>query len=180
MITIKINDREVVEALGKLARRCSDLRPAMDDIGEYMVEATKQRFVRGEAPDGTKWAPNKATTLREYFRKRGGGTVLRKGERMKVAGGELLGAGKKVLIGESKRLGTEIASRPESRRVEITSNLIYAATQQFGAQKGSFGRTKKGAPIPWGNIPARPFLGLSDKDKEAVLDIIQEHLELAG
>jgi len=178
MITIKINDREVTEALGKLAGRCSDLRPAMDDIGEYMVESTKKRFATSTAPDGTKWAPNKETTLREYFRRKGGGTVLRKGEKGPVPGGQILGS-KKVMIGESKRLGTEIAPKAEQRRVEITSSLIYSAVQQFGAARGSFGRTKRGAPIPWGNIPARPFMGLSDEDKAAVLDIIQEHLELA-
>jgi phage gpG-like protein len=180
MIIIKINDREVVAALGKLAGRCSDMRPAMDDIGEYMIESIKKRFATGTAPDGSKWAPNKTSTIREYFRKKGGGTVLRKGERMKVTGGELLGSSKKVMIGESKRLGTEVASRPESHRVEISSSPIYSATQHFGAKRGSFGRTKRGAPIPWGDIPARPYMDLSEEDKAAVLDIIQEHLELTN
>ncbi len=49
--------------------------------------------------------------------------------------------------------------------VEIGTNRIYGATHQFGdASRG---------------IPARPFLGVSDDDAEAILDILAEHLEVA-
>ncbi len=34
---------------------------------------------------------------------------------------------------------------------------------------------KRGAPIPWGDIPARPFLGLSD-DEADVRDIVARYL----
>ena len=42
------------------------------------------------------------------------------------------------------------------------------------------GKTRRGAPIPWGDIPARPFVGLSSEDKEAVLETIAEALERAA
>jgi len=32
------------------------------------------------------------------------------------------------------------------------------------------------APIPWGNVPARPFLGLSSDDQRDVLEIMREAL----
>ncbi len=56
--------------------------------------------------------------------------------------------------------------------MEIGSPSIYAGTHQFGAAKGAFGSTSKGAPIPWGDIPARPFLGLSDADEADIRDLI--------
>jgi len=59
----------------------------------------------------------------------------------------------------------------------VGSVLEYAAVQQFGAKKGAFGRTRRGAPIPWGDIPPRPFLGLSDADRRSILDLIAEHLD---
>jgi len=34
-------------------------------------------------------------------------------------------------------------------------------------------------PIPWGDIPARPFLGLSDEDRSGILDIVSEALAAA-
>lgn len=46
----------------------------------------------------------------------------------------------------------------------------YAATMQFGASKGAFGRTKVNGPIPWGDIPARPYLGISAEDETNLLD----------
>jgi len=51
--------------------------------------------------------------------------------------------------------------------------------QQFGAKKGQFGKTRRGAPIPWGNIPARPFLGVSVSDRSDILAILAEHLRKA-
>jgi phage virion morphogenesis protein len=45
------------------------------------------------------------------------------------------------------------------------TNLIYGATHQFGD--------------PRRNIPERPFLGVSDDDRDAILDIIREHIQAA-
>ena len=47
-------------------------------------------------------------------------------------------------------------------RLEFGTDRKYGATHQFGD--------------PRRNIPARPFLGLSDDDHREVLDILQEHL----
>jgi phage gpG-like protein len=54
--------------------------------------------------------------------------------------------------------------------------MVYAAAQQFGMKKGYAGRNSKGRPIPWGDIPARPFLGISDYDKATILDFIAMNL----
>ena len=51
---------------------------------------------------------------------------------------------------------------------EVGSTRIYAGAHQFGARRGACGTNKKGAPIPWGDIPARPFLGVSDADKKTI------------
>jgi phage virion morphogenesis protein len=56
--------------------------------------------------------------------------------------------------------------------LEVGSSLPYAAMQQFGGTKSEF-------PWLWGDIPARPFLGISDDDKASILDEIQAHIEAA-
>lgn len=157
-------------ALKRLA--AGDTRKAMDDIGEYMVSTTKDRFSAGQAPDNTPWEANTEATLKAFARRKRGSTVRRKGERVKAAGL----SGKRVLIGESQRLATEIHYRATSGSVEIGSSLEYSAVQQFGAKRGAFGATKRGAPIPWNDIPARPYLGLSDRDRDEVVLILQEHV----
>ena len=52
----------------------------------------------------------------------------------------------------------------------------YAGTHQFGAKKGQYGSTSRGQPIPWGDIPAREFLGLSDDDESEIVDIVSGYL----
>lgn len=151
MITIELENQRVLDALNNLAKHSQNLMPAMQDIGEYMVMATKQRFSTATAPDGSKWAENSALTAK-------------------------LKGHNKPLIGESKRLSNEIHYNASAGGIEIGSSLIYAATQQFGATKGSFGTTKRGGPIPWQTIPARPFLGVSASDADHITDILREHL----
>lgn len=158
-IRIDIDDADARAALSRLAELGGNLRPAMEDIGELLIVRTRERFAAGVGPDGTPWAPKSPVTLQQYRRRRVNAP--------------------KPLIGESKRLSTEIAKRVGDDSVEVGSALVYAATQQLGALKGSFGRTAKGAPIPWGTIPARPFLGISDQDRTDIRDILLEHLEEA-
>lgn len=174
MIQVTWDDRRVQKALADMAGRCDDLRPALSDIGELLAESAKRRFATATAPDGRRWAPNKPSTMRRYLtrfsgsqRKRGGGLTKR---------GAARAAAKKPLTGETKALRTTIAYTAEARKVTIHSPMEYAAVQQFGAKKGAFGRTRKGAPIPWGDIPARPFLGISDDDRDGVLRIVRRYV----
>ncbi|MGP1664485.1 MAG: phage virion morphogenesis protein [Rhodanobacter sp.] len=154
MITIELDDRDVAAAMRGLAQQLGNLRPAYQDIGEYLITSTRRRFASGTGPDGVPWMPNTALTL---SRKKG----------------------TKPLIGETRRLGSEIALHVDNDSASVGSNLIYAAPQQFGALRGQYGRTKRNGPIPWGNIPARPFIGVSNDDATAVLDIVSEHIQSA-
>ena len=65
MITIDIDDREVIAALKRFSERAgeSGLKPVLALIGERLAETTKQRFVSSTGPDGKRWAANKPATL---------------------------------------------------------------------------------------------------------------------
>ena len=58
----------------------------------------------------------------------------------------------------------------------VGTNVVYAATHQFGATRGAFGTTSRGNPIPWGDIPARLFLGVNPETERSILDILRRHL----
>ncbi|UZZ12206.1 phage virion morphogenesis protein [Ectopseudomonas mendocina] len=73
------------------------------------------------------------------------------------------------LVGESRRLANEIHYRATANTLEWGSSLAYAGMQQNGGLKAAY-------PHLWGNIPARPFLGLSSEDEAMALEILQEHL----
>ncbi len=57
----------------------------------------------------------------------------------------------------------------DNNTLEIGSPMEYAAMQQFGGTKDEFSHL-------WGDIPARPFLGISSDDEAEILNIIEKHL----
>lgn len=157
MISIQFNADAVFAQLARARASLTDMTPVYQDIGEYMVKATRDRFATSTAPDGTRWRAKSPATLAKY---------LRSGD----------GARPYPLIGPSGRLGKEIASAVTRNSAEIGSALEYSAVMQDGAAKGAFGTNKIGRPLPWGTIPARPWLGVSVADEAAIIDIVDEHL----
>lgn len=157
MIRVEYNSEAVSAGLERLARGLSDTTPAMQEIGEYLVVSTKDRFPSGKAPDGSPWAAKSQTTIARY---------LAQGDRVD----------NRPLFGPSGQLSSTIHYRAGRDQVAVGSALIYSAVMQFGAGQGAFGATSRGSPIPWGDIPARPFLGLSDADEGALIDIVEEYL----
>lgn len=168
-IRIKVDNRAALAALQRLAQQAGDLGGALNQIGEALAETTKQRFAAGRAPDGTPWAPNSAVTIDGFVNVFSGS---RKKDGSLSKRGAARAGGKRPLIGETRRLSTEIFHQVVGDAVEIGSSLPYAATQQFGARRGAFGADRHGRPLPWGDIPARPFLGVSEADAELVEDIV--------
>lgn len=157
MITTEFNTTEAAAAIRRAAEQLDDMTPLFRDVAEYMTEATRRRFVTGTAPDGSKWAPKKQSTLDRY--KRMGYGNLRK-----------------ALIGPGKRLSREIVSEATASGAVIGSALIYSRVMQEGAAKGAFGADRRGRPIPWGRIPARVWLGISAADEQAIIEIADEYL----
>lgn len=158
MIRLQFNAGPTREALGAAKQLLGDMTPVHRDIGEYMIEATRKRFQRGEAPDGSKWPAKSAATL-ERYRRMGYGRLVR------------------PLIGPGKALSRQIVQFVSRDGVVIGSSLIYSGVMQDGAAKGAFGTNSKGRPIPWGRIPARVWLGISAEDGRNIVDITDEHLE---
>jgi phage virion morphogenesis protein len=156
--TYELKIDELTPALVDAIRRLDNPRDLMSEIAELLVDSTRQRFPKGESPDGVKWAPKSPTTLAAYG--------ARKSNRVDV----------RPLFGPSGSLSSQIFSDHGDDFAEVGSPMIYAAAMQFGAAQGAFGPTSRGGPIPWGSIPARPFLGFSEEDRTNILAAIAEHL----
>lgn len=161
MFNVQFNAGQSREALRRAAEALGQagMRPAYEEIGEYMIRATEQRFQQGVAPDGTKWAAKRPATLERYKR---------------------LGYGSKPrpLIRSGALAGT-VQKFVSPGGVLIGSSLIYSGVMQDGAARGAFGKNARGRPIPWGRIPARVWLGLSAADDAAIVAIADEHVAAA-
>ena len=149
MLDVTVDDSLVGKALEELARRLGDLTTPFNDIGEYLHQSTDDRFSKKVAPDGSPWAPLSAVTL---ARKKGTGILREKGT-----------------------LQDTLRKQVTSTELAFGTDRPYGAVHQFGQKKGASG-SAKGRPIPWGDIPDRPYLGLSAEDETEVLFILHEYL----
>lgn len=155
-LSVTLDDKEVGSALQALLDAVGNMDPALKEIGDVLIDSTKQRFNTETAPDGTKWEENSIVTLLNYARP----FKTKRVARIK---------NKKAGTGESKQLRTQIFKNVSNGELEIGSPMIYAGTFHFGAKKGQYGKR-----TPWGDIPSREFLGLSEDDRESILDIVRD------
>ncbi len=136
-----------------------DPSEAMADIGELLLSSSQDRMLRGENPDGSPFAPRSPATLARYAK-----LGLSFGAPLNVSGDM-----RNHLFYEASKEG-----------VEYGSNAIQAAVMQFGAKKGAFGTASNGSSIPWGDIPAREFIGISDEDQSNIVLELEEWLQSAA
>lgn len=155
MITVDINNATVDAALQQLHAQLADMTPVMQGIAEMLVASTKRRFASGESPEGVKWAAKSPVTLAKYG--------ARKSNRVDA----------RPLFGPSGMLNSQIFPDSGPDFAEVGSSRVYAAMMQFGGTKASY-------PHLWGDIPARPFLGLSAEDEANILEEIASYLGAAN
>lgn len=136
-ITLSLTGGDVAStALQALARATGDRTPYFKDVGEYLKQSVEQRFREQVDPNRNPWISLSRSTEKKRNKK---------------------------ILTESKRLRRSIVYRASRDQLELGTNVIYAATHQFGR----------------GPIPARPFLGFSDADRDEILTLASEHLERA-
>lgn len=151
MIKVEINSDAVSSALERLAVGAADLSNPMAEIGEALLASTEDRIAKGVSPDGTTFAARSQATLDGYASRK---------VPVSPKGGPL------VLTGiMSSQIST--ASGPDF--AEVGSNAVQAAMMHFGGARSAY-------PNLWGDIPARPFIGLSTEDETAVEEIVEDWL----
>lgn len=150
MFTVEIKDEVVTAALMRASVAMDNMEPLFLDIGNILLDSTRERFKTGTAPDGSKWAPKSQTTLDNYARKSKNFDA-------------------RPLFGPNGELNRQIFSSSGADYIEIGSNRDYAAMMQFGGTKAQF-------PHLWGDIPARPFLGISEEDRVNIAGQIADYM----
>ncbi|WP_019500842.1 phage virion morphogenesis protein [Pseudanabaena sp. PCC 6802] len=145
-LEITVDDREINEALQRLAEKTSDLSPAMRNIGEYMRMRAEENFANESSPDGSAWRALSPKYAAQKQKRRGIDKILQfKGDLRASIAYQLQGK-------DGVAIGTNVAIGAYS----------LGAIHQLGA--------------PRRNIPARPFLGVSDADVEEIVAIIEDFI----
>jgi len=158
-LIIEVDDALAKAWFGQLLERGARLGGLMRDIGEILTQSTQRRFRDGVGPDGIAWVP--------------------------LANG----SGRRPLL-DTGRMRDEIFPSSGEDWVEINATAKQASWHQEGtdpyvilakpgkalAWPGMKTReTKKGETVPGyvnkvnhPGLPARPFIGLSDDDREQI------------
>lgn len=156
--TVEIDDAAARARLSEMVDRMERPLDFYKEVGDYLKsEAIPRNFETETGPDGTPWASLRPLTVAR--REANGQTPI-----------EILRA--------SKRLYSDINARPTDDQLTIGSALPYAGVMQRGAKQGAFGRDSRNHPLPWGDIPARPFLGLSPDDELEIIRIAADWLDV--
>lgn len=150
--SITIEDAALQAWLRRSIQHLSHPADALAEIGEILVKSTQRRFETETDPSGARWAENsKVTKQRKAGRSR-------------------------HILTDGGYLGNLIHYKMEgATAVLVGATQEYAAVQQFGQRKGASG-SFRGAPIPWGDIPARPFLGVSDEDRRDIEETLAAYI----
>ena len=158
MIEIEINIKDLDDSLTRLIKLGRDLTPINRGIAGILADIPERAFAdQAEPATGEAWAALSPVTVA----RRGSATPI-----LQVSG----------------QLAGSLQSEYGRDFARVSTNKIYATTMFFGAKKGEFGKTKRGAPIPWGDIPGRRFMGLGEQDEADLMDFVRDAVEavLAG
>lgn len=126
-------DDELRHVLSQAVAKLDNTAPLMHDVSRALLSETLQNFTAQGRPV---WAGLSPVTLS----RRGASAAI---------------------LQDTGKLRQSIGVDSDNDTASVGTNLVYATTQQFGATKGEFGTTKKGTPIPWGDIPARSFIPIT-------------------
>lgn len=147
MITLELKMEDLDAALARLSGGLSDASEVTNEIGGFLAESAQQRIEKSQgAPDGTPWAP-KSPFSRSKDRRP---------------------------LYDTGEMSRNINHQYGPDFVEVIATGVQVRTMQYGAAKGAFGQTESGTPLPFGDIPARPFMGFSDSDRNGIAEALEE------
>lgn len=152
-IRFEIRNSGLEAGIARALAAAEDFSPAMEAVAGVLEASTRQRFEDGQSPEGEAWKPSRRVL------DQGGQTLVDRGA-----------------------LRDSIASASDRTTAVAGTNIIYAAIHQFGGEiRPRRARALKTPAGPRGRVtmPARPFLGFSQDDRDAILAILSDHLAKA-
>ena len=172
-VAIRVDDDEVLRGLRKLRRFLSGdgMRDVLDDIGRRLEFTTVERFSSERAPDGTPWAPSKASRGRGPTGVAGIGNPDR-GQTGNDTGG-LKDSITRIVGDDMLQLGTA-KEYAEYFQFPTRAHTIRPRSAQALFWPGAAHPVRE---VRHPGTPGWPFLGVSAGDERYILGTINARLE---
>lgn len=163
MVTVEIQGLETIQnQLLRLIERGNNLQPLLKNMGEQVLNSTQERFESSTDPDGNRWVSNSPVTFARLL----GSRHTNKSGKINARGVSRVMSKKPLIL--SHTLQGSIRYQLNGQSVMVGTNLVYAKMMHFGGAKSAF-------PHLWGDIPARPFLGISASDKQVLERMVVDY-----
>lgn len=163
MLTIQVQGLDTVQnQLRRLAERGTNLTPLLKNMGEQVLNSTQERFESSTDPDGNRWASNSPVTFARLL----GSRHTNKSGKINTRGVSRVMSKKPLILSHTLQGSTRYQLNGQS--VMVGTNMVYAKMMHFGGTKSAF-------PHLWGDIPARPFLGISSQDKVVLQRMVTDY-----
>ena len=161
----------------KMSKRTIETSPLLKKISILMYKSVMQNF-QEQRTDKQVWKPLSPMTI----------AMRRKGK----------GKGTPKILQDTGFLKRSIFSYSDDRIASVATNIPYATIHQFGAKKGSIAtnlpvkikehwrKIERGKKVkvkehtrkinvPFGDIPARPFMVLRENYKDMIKKLVYQH-----
>lgn len=176
--TLRVEDGGVLAALQHLREASGNVRPALFDIGEYLMASQADRFDAQVSPEGDPWLPI-SDGWRAHKAKEGRNPdkvltyygTLRESMHYEVKGNSLL-FGTDVPYGRIHQFGGTIHHKARSQTLLRGAKSPKFISKRSASRRTSFMFESADVGEHDQKMPARPFLGLSTEDTVEVLNII--------
>ncbi|MDX5595309.1 phage virion morphogenesis protein [Pseudovibrio sp. SPO723] len=158
MISLILDSNDFERSVTRLAERVADTNVVHDIIGEVLLDETRERIRKEQAPDGSKWPSLHPITLEN---RQSGSGMLRDS-------GELFRSIHKTTSATKAEVGTNL------NHPKVWANQYGATIKPRRVPFLAIPFGKSGVVLSKGvTIPARPYIGIGRGDE----DLVRETLE---
>jgi phage gpG-like protein len=165
LISVEFNAGEIVDALKNALGKVKNSRELLNKVGMTAAEGVRENFAE-QGVDGEKWVDNAPATI-ERKKLSGGKGNYKKDGSLSAKGRRRVASD--MILHDSGLLAKSITHKLASDGVLVGTNAQsekgynYPAAMHFGAPKA--------------NVPARPWLALSQKTKENIVKEVKNYVE---
>lgn len=190
-VRVRIDDQQVLAAIARLRMalpETGDMRPAMRQLAQVLKSQAQMRFRAKRAPDGTEWKPSRRAE------QEGGQTLslsrLLRNSITAAHDARSATVGTNLQYAAIHQFGGVIRAKKGPFLAIPVSSLARAKGSPRGIEGLRVWTTLKGNYVMGTDdgtvhfllrrqvtMPARPFLGVGDQDRPALLQVLQRHFE---
>lgn len=176
-LTFDLRDEDASGRLARLISNMDNRLPFFSRVGDRLMLSIAENFRSETAPDGTPWAPHRPSTIRSRIRR--GQVPLQILSSNTRIGTSLRGSINRQVSNDELRIGSPAeyaAIHQLGGTISKPAGSRWMSGRRFAKRSGSPEGREVAIPAHTISIPARPFIGISNADREGIVEDAEDWL----